>query len=320
MAIHERMAQGIAKGSIKRDEAGRLFHDQVMQTLGWDDHDHDDHFPSREEVRDYLGQALKHGEVTREQANDIKRLHERFEAGIESGDIPHDEAGRMFMERVENMLHGHDHDHDDHQDHGHRDDHRMAMRIGAMLITLGEAVESGRMSPEDAMRQVMEAAERMGMMQHHEHDERHADFERQERELMEAVRRGDISEEDAHRRLKEMERHMRGRDQDHQRRRDQGDGMSKEDYNRAVDRLKRGVESGRISEEDSDRRIEEMEREMKRQSRGDDGHMNADQQEEHMKRVAQRLEKAVESGRMTEKEAKDKYDEMEREMHERMRD
>ena len=338
MTLHKELQTQIADGELSKQEAARVFHEEVLQLLGWNDHDEDETdsrrmiFPTHEALRSRIEDGLREGDVNREQAAQIMAIYERFQAGIESGRMSHEDAGPAFRNRVMAMLdeeNGHgreDHQHrDDHHDQGH--DHHdqghdriMAARIGGMLMTLGEAVESGRMSPEDAMRQIMETAERMGMMQHHEHDERHAEFERQERELMEAVRRGDISEEDAHRRLKEMERHMMGGDRDHQRRGDQGDGMSKEDYNRAVDRLKRGVESGNISEEDADRRIEEMKREMKRQSRGDDDHMNADQQEEYMKRVSQRLEKAVESGRMTEREAKDKYAEMEREMHERMRD
>ena len=246
------------------------------------------------------------------------RLHERFEAGVKSGDIPHDEAGRMFMERVENMLHGHDHDHDDHQDHGRRDDHRMAMRIGAMLITLGEAVESGRMSPEDAMHQIMETAERMGIGRRHHEDERHARMEATEREMMEAVRRGDMSQRDAEMRLEQMHRELFGEEHhDHH-----GDHthISREEYERAEAEIKRAVEEGRVSREDAQRRLAEMKRHMEGNHENDMHHMDAAQQEEYMNRVEQRLRMAVESGRMTEEEAKKKYEEMADEMHERMRD
>ena len=63
-------------------------------------------FPSAEAVMERLEPAVESGRMTREQMDQIMRLHRRFSMGIESGRMSSQEAGTRFGERVREIMSG----------------------------------------------------------------------------------------------------------------------------------------------------------------------------------------------------------------------
>lgn len=147
----------------------------------------------------------------------------------------------------------------DRQPDGDRDDARVSNnRIGVMLIKLGEAVEAGEISAEDAMRRILGIAERMNLRERGDNADdagKKRRYEAAAREIKEAVREGTITKEQAGERLEGLKKRLWG---------DEGKSRTntREDYTRAEKKLKDAVRSGEISEEDARKRLGEMRKRM----------------------------------------------------------
>jgi polyhydroxyalkanoate synthesis regulator phasin len=127
-------------------------------------------------------------------------------------------------------------------------------RIGSMLIKLGNAVESGEISAEDAMRRILGIAERMNLSDRGDTTDdagKKRRYEAASQDIKEAVREGSITKEQARERLQGLKKKLWGND-DKSRTSDRGDSS------RAEQRLREAVRSGKISEDEARRRLDEM--------------------------------------------------------------
>jgi beta-lactamase regulating signal transducer with metallopeptidase domain len=261
-----------------------------------------DAFPSTEAVEERLAQAYKAGDITREQFGDAMKLHERFLMGIESGRMTSEEAARGFRERMGAMMgRGGNDEASRRGEQEDREDPR-ASRMGAMMIQLGKALESGEITPEQALERVMGAAKRMQM---NVTDEKKLVDQRQARaqyaeaaaKMTAMVKAGEITKEQMQKRLDEMRRRMSG---------DAGSkrGMSKAEYDKAVAEMVEMVKSGKITREQMQERLDQMNKAMK------DGESNRKFSEADIKAAYEKMQKMVEAGEITREQMDQRLAEM----------
>ena len=175
------------------------------------------------------------------------------------------------------------------------------LKIGRILIDLGTAVESGEISAEDAMKRIAGLAQRMNMGKKEKKKTiTKADYAEAVEKMTEMVKAGKITRQQMQERLDGMRREMTGASRTRT--------ISREEYAEAQRKMQAMVEKGEISEEDMKRRLGEMRKMIGRNNT--DGEAS---KEEYMERIGERLKAAVESGKMTRAEAREKFNEMEKE-------
>jgi len=224
-----------------------------------------------EAVGKRLREAVAAGELTGEQARTMMGALRRAGAGKEKGA----DRAKAYLMRVRKEL--------------------------------GEAVEAGEISEEDAVKRY-KAAERRIRERMAARDRRRGarritveEYKRAEAEMRKMIEDGKAKPEDVERRLIEM-RKMIGepdkRDERH---------LNREDYGRIETELKKAVAEGRISSEDMRARLEGMRGEMAAQrehGRGDEGRRLS---RDDWENIENRIESAVKSGEITREQADARY-------------
>jgi beta-lactamase regulating signal transducer with metallopeptidase domain len=267
-----------------------------------------DAFPSTKDVEERLAQAYKAGSITREQFGEAMKLHERFAMGIESGRMTSDEAARGFRERMGAMMGrgGNDEASRRGEQEGRGD--QRASRMGAMMIQLGKALESGEITPEQALERVMGAAKRMQMnvsdeMKPVDQRQARAKYAEAAAKMTAMVKAGEITQEQMQQRLDEMRRRMSG---------DTGSkrGMSKAEYDKAVAEMVEMVKAGKMTREQMQERLDGMNKAMK------DGQSKRQFSEADVKEAYEKMQKMVEAGDITREQMDQRLGEMKRMMTE----
>jgi polyhydroxyalkanoate synthesis regulator phasin len=143
----------------------------------------------------------------------------------------------------------------------------MARRLAGQIAEEGNRFEMGEDTANYLRKELNLNREQIGVVlriAEHLADlaERGSKEERRFREIAErieaAVERGDLSKEDAERKLIEMRKEMFGNDEDRESKMDE----AKRRYMGIVERIKAAVERGDLSEEDAERKLIEMRKEM----------------------------------------------------------
>jgi polyhydroxyalkanoate synthesis regulator phasin len=263
-------------------------------------------FPDTEEVMERASIALEEGEITREQLSAIMRWHERYSMGIENGRMNAEDAARGWYDRLEGLMESNERDERDGRDDREDD---VAKRVGMMMVELGMAVDSGDMSPEDAIRKVMDLARRMRVDTTPEHAP--ADQRRARAAYAEAVEKmkgmleaGEITREQMEERLEGMKRRMAmasGAERQ--------PSITKADYEEASKKMLKMVESGKISREQMQQRLDEMKRVMV-EGAGSKRTMS----KEDYDRAVDRMVEAVKAGKMTREQMQERLDRLNKEL------
>jgi hypothetical protein len=257
--------------------------------------------PPAEALMRRLKTGVESGRITQEQMDQIMRVYKRFAMGVESGRMSSEEANTMFGERVRKMLSG------DEAGKAERapeaDEKARANRMGAMMIELGKALESGEITPEQALERVMSVAKRMQMAGGEktpaEQRANRARYAEAEKQMAAKVEKGEITREQMEQRLGEMKRIMVGESDSKK--------MTRADYAEAEKKMAAMVAKGEITEEQMNQRLNRMRLMIGKEMKGVDADKSA-----YMERIGERLKMAVESGDMTREEAGEKYSEMEK--------
>jgi len=262
-------------------------------------------FPGTEEVMERASMAFEEGHITGEQFSGIMEIHERFAMAIESGRMSAADAARAFFERVDWVV---DEDRPDERDEPVDE---VASRIGMMMIELGMAVESGEISPEDAIRKVMELARRMRVETTPEHapaDQRRARAAYAEAagKMREMVEAGEITREQMEERLEQMKRRMAMASGDERK-----PSSREAEFEAAFEKMRRMVEAGEITREQMEERLEQMRRRMAMAS-GDDGKSGLS--EADYEAAFEKMREMVEAGEITREQMKRRLEEMKRSM------
>ena len=233
----------VRAGQISEEEAGH----QRREAERWMENQHHegDHHEGEHDERVYhdrmeefermfaqrireIDEAVRSGQISEEEANRYRRITERwFESQHREGG--HDDEGR------------HEREHDE-REHDERAYHEELERMFAQRMReIDEAIRSGELSEEEAdhhrgeVERWFELQHREGGHDEREHDEREHDerahhgrmedleraFAQRMRAFEEAVRAGEISEEEANRYRMELERwmesqHREGRQDEHE--------------------------------------------------------------------------------------------------------
>lgn len=234
-------------------------------------------------------------------AQDFAAIERRLGAGVAEGELTLEQAVAMMHALRKESKHS----------AGDRSD---LDRIRAAAEETQRALESGRISPEDARRRQAEI--RRAMVERDAARVRapklptaRDDMSRAREELKRAAEAGAMSKEHAERRLEELRKVEREHDLE---RRAIERRVSREEYANHLADLKRMIESGRITEEDGKRRLEEI-----RKKLGDEGERRreaaprATREQEEIRRsryleLESRLKRSVEAGEMSGAEAEKK--------------
>ena len=231
---------------------------------------------SKKEVTTELRNGVASGELGQEDADRIMALWERFSMGVESGRMTSQQARERFDQRMEAMF-----KEGDRKEPAPNKDARSG-RIGKLMIELGKAVDSGEMTPEQAVRRVMDMAERMKIGKGQpEMSEELQELKNNIQKRIDAmgedlerkVKAGEITEEQAAERFKQGETRMWSRYRDAEEK--QMKGRKEADAgNRELEELKARievqikangdeldamVEAGKISKADAKARYEVLE-------------------------------------------------------------
>ncbi|MCP4711250.1 MAG: M48 family metalloprotease [Planctomycetes bacterium] len=174
-----------------------------------------------------------------------------------------------------------------------------AQDVEAVGRRLRAAVQAGELTAEQAgvmMDSLLQQADRDQRVRINEREA----IARRIREIEEAVRAGKMTREEGAR-LIESTRQRGGGEQQR---------ITREEYAKAAEEIRKAVEAGRISEEDAKIRLEEMRRVIERQ-RVTGQEQQRITREEYAKAVEE-IRKAVEAGRISEEDAKIRLEEMRR--------
>jgi polyhydroxyalkanoate synthesis regulator phasin len=219
-----------------------------------------------------------------------------------------DEAARGFRERMGAMMGrgGNDEASRRGEQEGRGD--QRASRMGAMMIQLGKALESGEITPEQALERVMGAAKRMQMnvsdeMKPVDQRQARAKYAEAAAKMTAMVKAGEITQEQMQQRLDEMRRRMSG---------DTGSkrGMSKAEYDKAVAEMVEMVKAGKMTREQMQERLDGMNKAMK------DGQSKRQFSEADVKEAYEKMQKMVEAGDITREQMDQRLGEMKRMMTE----
>ncbi len=273
-------------------------------------------------VGERLGEAVRNGELSREQAGvmldalrksappaeskritreSYARTEAEFKKAVEAGRISGEDARKRLGEMREMMA-----------KQGERAERRVTREEYARAeAELKKAVKAGRISGEDARKRL--GAMREMMAKQGERGERRItreEYARAETEFKKMVADGKIKAEDAKTRLAEMRR-MIGEGGERNERH-----ITREDYAKAEAELRKAVEAGRISGEDARKRLGVM-REMIA-GQGERGERRITR--EDYARAEAEFKKMVADGKIKAEDAKTRLGEMRRMIGERNRE
>ena len=185
---------------------------------------------------------------------------------------------------------------------------------------LGAAVETGRISREDAakryegaekgIRERMAAGRRQrgSERQRTTHEDMRAEYEGFERRIKAAVREGKMTREEAGEQLEGFRRRMAMAERGERGER----SIGREDYGRAEAKLKKAVAEGKISQEDAIARLNAMRKMIagqgERQRGGERQRTTRGDKRAEYEGFERRIKAAVEAGKMTREEAGEKLE------------
>jgi len=182
---------------------------------------------------------------------------------------------------------------------------------------LGEAVEAGRISKEDAARRYeaaeKEIRERMaaGRQQHDETGIRREDYVRVEAEMDKAVAAGRVSREDARARLNAMRRAMAERGEQGERR------ITRENYAGIERRIKAAVEAGKMTREEAREKLGGFRRRIETAEHGERGERRISREE--YARAGAKMRKMIDEGKAKPEDVERRLIEMRRMMDDQNR-
>ncbi|MCH2160400.1 MAG: hypothetical protein MK085_00855 [Phycisphaerales bacterium] len=275
---------------------------------------------SEKKVTSELKQGIRDGYLSEEDADRIMAMWERFAMGVESGRMTSQQARQKFDERMEAMFA------DGGRKEPARDEAARSNRFGKMMIELGKAVDSGEMTPEQAVRRVMDMAERMKIGKGQPEmsaelqelkDNIQKRIDAMGEDLERKVKDGEITEEQAAERFKQGETRMwqRFRAAEMQAMKDGGGErtreMSKAEYDDAVADMIEMVKAGKITREQMQQRLERMKMSMQA-----DGKNPADQRQRRAEyaEAEKKMAEMVKAGEITREDMERRLGEMRRAM------
>jgi beta-lactamase regulating signal transducer with metallopeptidase domain len=184
---------------------------------------------------------------------------------------------------------------------------------------LGELVEAGEISREAAARKYEGAERRIkermaGQSERGQRNIAIEEYKRAEAKMRKMIEDGKAKPEDVERRLIEMRRMIgRQRERGARSERERGERrMTREDYARAAEKMRKMVEDGKAKPEDVERRLIEMRKMMagqaERQRGGERQRTTRGDKRGSYEGFERRIKAAVEAGKMTREEAKEKLE------------
>ena len=278
---------------------------------------------SKKEVADELRNGVASGELGQEDADRIMALWERFSMGVESGRMTSQQARERFDQRMEAMF-----KEGDRKESAPNKEARSA-RIGKLMIELGKAVDSGEMTPEQAVRRVMDMAERLkigkGQPEMSEELQELKDniqkrIDAMGEDLERKVEAGEITEEQAAERFKLVETRMwsryraaemEGMEGDKRDSRDRMSNAEYADFEKKVADMIEMVKAGKMTREQMQQQLERMKMAMEgnEKSPGDQRRRRAEYAEAEKK-----MAEMVKAGKITREDMEKRLGEMRRAM------
>jgi len=275
-AVEKRLGEAVSKGELSLEQAGVMM--DALKKAGGAEKDQDSERAKAYlmKVKKELGELVEAGEISRE---DAAKRYEGAVKGIKE---------RMAAGRRQRG--------DDKQ----REYEGFERRIKA-------AVREGKMTREEAGEKLEGFRRRMEMAERGEQSERRIsreDYARAEAELDKAVAEGRISPEDARARLNGMRRAMAERGERGER------GITIEEYKRAEAKMRKMIEDGKAKPEDVERRLIEMRKMIRDQSKrgGEQQRTTRGDKRAEYEGFERRIKAAVEAGKMTREEAREKIE------------
>ena len=256
----------------------------------------------------------------------IEQLGKRLKAAVASGQLSEKDARAKWEAITKHAKSGKEHA------GGQNEQEKVHARLREIWAKLQHAVKEGKISKEDAGRKMGEIKRQAlsGFEGRDKHDRGEDERKKAESHLREvrehlhrAIREGKISEEDARRKMEEVERDIRSRFEGRDKHDRGGDERQKaEAHLREVgEHLRRAVREGKMSEEDARRKMEEVERQIRSRFEGRDKHDRGGDErkkvEAHLREVREKLHRAVREGKMSEEDARRKMEEVERDIRSR---
>jgi len=271
-----------------------------------------------EAVKKRLLEAVENDEITFEQAARMMKAlegepHQRDATGperkfraIEAEVVRAVEEGKITREQAEQKLEAVKRDlwgakHDNHKPQG---DER-EKKFHAAIVEIEKAVESGRISHEDAEKKMHALkqelwSEKRAEGEHAKRREAEEAFHRAELELKSQVENGRMTRQQAESRLRELKFHLAT---------ELAPMELKKHYEREEKETKRLILAGEISLGDAEKRLEDLRRQIWEKSQRRDPHPS--ENEEALKR---RIKEAVEAGKISHADAEKAMSEIERRM------
>ena len=204
-------------------------------------------FPTAEAIRARIGEEVRNGRMTREQAGQMMQLHRRLMMGIEDGTMSSREAQAMMNERgmaIFERGEGDDRrDRDDRDDRGDSED-----ELENTIAQVERMLEAGMITPAqlvEGLRKMMSEFKRPAFTR--------ADYAEASRKMEAMVESGEITREQMKQRLDRMRMAMGGTT---------SKVFTKADYMEAEKKMTAMVESGEITEGQMKQRLEEMRKAM----------------------------------------------------------
>ena len=180
---------------------------------------------------------------------------------------------------------------------------------GKMAAEIRKAVAEGKMSEEDARKKLEQLRRSMAAQGQRDGQRNPRErFARAEAELKKAVEEGKMTPEQARERLQKMRKSMAEQGQR------EGQRNPREVYAKTKAELMKAVEAGEITEEQAKERLEGLRKRLTAQNPQGEPRGRGQNPREMMARAEAELKKAVESGRITEEQARERLQAMRRKM------
>ena len=207
-------------------------------------------FPTAEAIRARIGEEVRNGRMTREQAGQMMQLHRRLMMGIEDGTMSSREAQAMMNERGMAIFErGEGDDRRDRDDRDDRDDRGDSEdELENTIAQVERMLEAGMITPAqlvEGLRKMMSEFKRPAFTR--------ADYAEASRKMEAMVESGEITREQMKQRLDRMRMAMGGTT---------SKVFTKADYMEAEKKMTAMVESGEITEGQMKQRLEEMRKAM----------------------------------------------------------
>ena len=252
-------------------------------------------FPTAEAIRARIGEEVRNGRMTREQAGQMMQLHRRLMMGIEDGTMSSREAQAMMNERGMAIFErGEGDDRRDRNDRGDSED-----ELENTIAQVERMLEAGMITPAqlvEGLRKMMSEFKRPAFTR--------ADYAEASRKMEAMVESGEITREQMKQRLDRMRMAMGGT---------KSKAFTKADYMEAEKKMTAMVESGEITEGQMKQRLEEMRKAMV----GEGRKAKAPSRVEYME-AEKKMAAMVKAGEMTEEQMKQRLERMKLEIERSM--